>query len=61
MISRDLAIRAAQILEREAKSLRESYTTHAGKWVLIYPTDRRAKREHDEMVSTAAKLRRAAG
>jgi len=61
MTSRDLLLRAAEILEREAQSLADGHTTHAGQWVLAYPSDRRAKKDHDEMLAIASELKREAG
>jgi|LakMenEpi03Aug12_release.lakeMendotaPanAssembly.Ray.scaffolds.fasta_scaffold385120_2 hypothetical protein len=48
-------IRAAEILEREAKDIKDAHFID-GKWLL-----ERLRADHHEMLAIAAELRRAAG
>lgn len=59
MISRELALRAAYLLEREAAALRECHTVR-GEWFSADPVDVSANADYDEMMATAAELRRCA-
>lgn len=47
-------LRAAQLLEADAKCLKESHTLANGSW---YPGDEFAKSDHDERIKIAAILR----
>lgn len=57
MIPPTLAIRAAEILEREAKAIRECHTRH-GQWSA---EDAAVEAEYHEMMAIALELRRSAG
>lgn len=50
--------RSAELLEREARCLKESHSRSDGEWHLVDPIDHGAKREHDEVMETARELRR---
>lgn len=54
MISPDLALRAARLLEREASTLYDCTTDRSGDWPADDPE---AKQDYDEMMATAAELR----
>jgi hypothetical protein len=49
-----LLIRAAELLEREAAVIADSYRTSDGAWA---PDDDGAKAEHDELIDVAGALR----
>jgi hypothetical protein len=51
--------RAAAILEEFAHSLFDAHTV-GGEWILDGPSDRRAKKDHDEMLRLASYLRQLA-
>jgi hypothetical protein len=51
----DILERSAAVLEREAKVLKASYTTPAGKWDIAD-----ARRDFDDMTALAKALRRSA-
>lgn len=57
MIARELAMRAAQLLEREAAALRECHTIK-GEWS---NEDAPVEADYHEMMSVALELRRHAG
>lgn len=52
--------RAAEILERDAGSLKDSFA-NGGEWETGSPYEIQAKEDHDEMMAIAADLRRMAG
>ena len=57
MISRDLALRAIAILEREASALYGAHT-YSGEWAV---DDAEAESAYHEMIAVALELRREAG
>lgn len=54
-------LRAAQILEQDAKDLKDSHTLSDGRWHITDPADEAAKADHDERLILAAQLRLMAG
>lgn len=57
MIARQLALRAAELLEREARDLRECHTLRG-----VWPEDdAEAESAYHEMIACALELRRCAG
>lgn len=48
--------RAAEVLKEHAEELRRAHKGASGDWFLASPSDRRAKKDHDEMLSLAAEL-----
>ena len=61
MISRELALRAADILKQEAQALYECHTVNGQWFVMADRADKRAKSDYEEMLAIAAELRREAG
>lgn len=59
LLDEDL-LRAAEILEREAEIIRDSYTL-GGRRPRWDPEDREAKADHDEMRALARRFRKVAG
>lgn len=57
MISRELALRAIALLEREASALYEAHT-YRGEWAV---DDAEAEAAYHEMIACALELRRNAG
>lgn len=53
MISPTLALRAAALLEREAQTIEESHCLNGG-----WDGEEEARADYDEMMATAAELRR---
>jgi hypothetical protein len=51
--------RSAEILTEYARGLFDSQTLN-GEWILDDPSDRRAKKDHDEMIRLARYLRKSA-
>lgn len=60
MIPRDLALRAAELLRREARLIKADNSLDR-KWFLDCDAARAAKRKHDELAAVALELRRHAG
>ena len=50
-------LRAAQLLESDSEDLRSSHTLADGEWDTTDPIDESAKRDCDERLAIAAKLR----
>lgn len=59
LLDEDL-LRAAEILEREAELIRDSYTL-GGRRPRWDPADRSAKADHDEMLRLARRFRKVVG
>lgn len=58
MTDRTALLQAAEILETEAAAIHQAHTRADGSWCLLDAADRRAKADHDDMLRTAANLRR---
>lgn len=52
--------RAAEMLKECAADLRRAHAYTDGVWPTTFAADRRAKREHDEMLEVAAELEKMA-
>ena len=54
-------LRAADLLEADARDVKASHTRSDGTWDLRDPLDANAKADHDERMAIASKLRLMAG